>query len=125
MHGISAPFSLPFFGINESDFVDMTSKRIGENDKGINDYKNLISKYKEYKAIPSTLVGPTFVPIDLTYGCNLKCSYCYISSPEETDELDTEEWKEVLDDLARIKNFGICLSGGEAALRSDYFEIIE
>lgn len=88
-------------------------------------YLNRIKQLKSLKAIPDTLRGPTFVAFDFTYRCNICCKYCYISSPHNVDELETEEWKEVIDDLAKMGTFTICLTGGEPTIREDYLEIVE
>lgn len=82
-------------------------------------------RLKSLRAIPSTFKGPTFVSIDFTYRCNLRCVYCYNTSPFETEELTTAEWKEVIDDLVELGTFTICLTGGEPTLRADYLEIVE
>jgi MoaA/NifB/PqqE/SkfB family radical SAM enzyme len=51
--------------------------------------------------------------------------YCYNRSPFEVKELTTEEYKVILDDLAEMGTFTICLTGGEPTLREDYLEIVK
>jgi len=118
------PLNLPLFGM-DNYVSDFWFKRIGEDERIIEYYQELVEKYKEYKAIPSSFRGPIFVPIDLTYRCNLRCSYCYVASPEKTDELDTKELKNVIDDLVKMKMFGLCFCGGEPTIREDFFYLLE
>lgn len=108
----------------ENYISDFIFKRFSEDEESINYYKELIDKYREYKAIPSSLRGPIFVPIDLTYRCNLKCSYCYVAAPEEIPELTTQEIKILINDLARLKTFGLCFCGGEPTIRDDFLDLL-
>lgn len=72
---------------------------------------------------------PKTVALELTYKCNNKCIFC--SCPWESDktfkgnELTTDEWKEIIDKLVLLGLGGITLTGGEALLRPDIFELIE
>lgn len=70
---------------------------------------------------------PRLVVLELTRRCNLNCIYCRASSNSEghDDELRPEEFFRVLDELASFSKPIIILSGGEALLRQDVFEIIE
>src|SRR5919106_5573 len=56
---------------------------------------------------------------ELTHRCPLRCPYC--SNPLELDrrsaELDTETWKRVLSEAARLGVLHVHLSGGEPAPR--------
>lgn len=60
-----------------------------------------------------------------TNKCNLKCSHCYRDSGEEIQgELNTEEAKRLIDQIAKA-NFKIMIfSGGEPLMREDIFELI-
>ena len=59
--------------------------------------------------------------------CNLHCVHCYSDSANRAyaGELDTEEGKALLDDLAGFGIPALLLSGGEPLLRPDIFELIE
>jgi putative heme d1 biosynthesis radical SAM protein NirJ2 len=60
-----------------------------------------------------------------TNRCNLKCSHCYRDSGNEVQgELNTEEAKILIDQIAKA-NFKIMIfSGGEPLMRKDIFELI-
>lgn len=64
--------------------------------------------------IGHTYVAPYSCYINLTSKCNLRCKHCFgnYSVPHE-NELNLEEWKEVIDDLIKSKVFYINISGGE------------
>ncbi|MCM8778741.1 MAG: radical SAM protein [Candidatus Omnitrophica bacterium] len=69
---------------------------------------------------------PRLVVLELTRRCNLSCIHCRASSQRDAGEgeLSTEEWLGVLDDISLFYKPIIILSGGEALLRDDVFEII-
>ncbi len=64
--------------------------------------------------------------LELTNRCNLDCTHCVRESPSlhHTDELTTEEWLRVLDELADINTFTVCFTGGEATLHPDLLLLI-
>jgi radical SAM protein with 4Fe4S-binding SPASM domain len=64
-----------------------------------------------------------WVAIELTARCNLRCVHCRISSADAGAELSADEIRRLLDDVAKIGNPTIVLSGGEPLLRSDVFSI--
>ena len=73
---------------------------------------------------------PDFLPILLlwvTDKCNLHCKMCDQwrgSQSESLPELNTEEWLSVLDSASRLKTWIVAITGGEALLRPDIFEIL-
>ena len=69
---------------------------------------------------------PRLVVLELTRKCTLNCIHCRASSNIDAvnNELTTDEWFSILDDIASIAKPIIILSGGEALLRKDIFEII-
>jgi radical SAM protein with 4Fe4S-binding SPASM domain len=69
---------------------------------------------------------PLVISWNLTRKCNLKCSHCYINaSPTELkDELNTEESKQLIDQIAQVSRPLLILSGGEPFLRNDVYELI-
>ncbi|WP_070000610.1 putative heme d1 biosynthesis radical SAM protein NirJ1 [Cellulosilyticum sp. I15G10I2] len=71
-------------------------------------------------------LGPVVV-WNCTNTCNLKCKHCYADSKPEQfkEELDTEEAKALIDDLASLKVPVLLISGGEPLLRKDLFELLE
>lgn len=64
--------------------------------------------------------------LELTYRCNEKCIHCYVDTPYDCgNELSTEEIKNVIKQLKELGCMGVLLTGGEATLRKDFFEIAE
>ncbi|RKX79596.1 MAG: 12,18-didecarboxysiroheme deacetylase [Spirochaetes bacterium] len=59
--------------------------------------------------------------------CNLRCIHCYSQSKdrEYEGELNTEEGKRLLKDLAEFGSPVILFSGGEPLMRPDIFELVE
>ena len=71
--------------------------------------------------------GKALIPfryfLELTYRCNLSCPYCYVGSDRNKNELTTEEWKNVIN---QIPFYGIVtLVGGEPLIRTDFLDIFE
>ena len=67
---------------------------------------------------------PLSVHFDLTYRCNERCEHCYLDH-DDHGEMTTAEIRSVLRQLADAGVFFLTLSGGEALVRRDCFEIIE
>ncbi len=65
---------------------------------------------------------PLTALLELTYRCNLLCSFCYNARPDRR-ELDTGSWLEVLDRLRAAGTFKVVLSGGEPLLHPGFWEI--
>ncbi len=65
--------------------------------------------------------SPYFCYINLTSKCNLRCKHCLgrYSFPQD-NELNFEEWKNVVDNLIKCKVFFVNISGGEPT-QSPYF----
>jgi radical SAM protein with 4Fe4S-binding SPASM domain len=63
---------------------------------------------------------------EMTAACNLKCIHCHTSGGERTrDELDTDEAKHLLSELAQIRQFRMmAFTGGEPLVRQDLFELL-
>ena len=69
--------------------------------------------------------GKSLFPIryflDITYRCNLQCSYCYLGNDRNKYELTTDEWINIIN---QIPSYGfISILGGEPILRQDFREI--
>jgi MoaA/NifB/PqqE/SkfB family radical SAM enzyme len=68
---------------------------------------------------------PSILAWELTKACNLNCVHCRASATNMPghDELSTEEGRALLRDLAKGGTRLVILSGGEALVRRDVFEI--
>ncbi len=79
------------------------------------------------KGLPST------VSFELTYGCNERCIHCYNPCSPRKDgvakkvgkgELDLEDYKRVLDDLAEMGVPNILFTGGDPFVKKDFMDIL-
>ncbi len=72
-----------------------------------------------------------FVPLvmswNVTRECNMKCSHCYINATDRKleNELNTEEAKNLMDQIYQVSRPLLILSGGEPLLRPDIYELIK
>ncbi len=64
---------------------------------------------------------------NITRRCNLKCVHCYSDSTSQQypGELDWDQCKAVIDDLADFKVPALLLSGGEPTIHPNFFELAE
>lgn len=67
---------------------------------------------------------PVSAVLELTYKCNLLCSFCY-NAPQDREELTGDQWLAALDQLKRAGTFKVTLSGGEPFLHRDFWKIAE
>jgi MoaA/NifB/PqqE/SkfB family radical SAM enzyme len=73
---------------------------------------------------------PLRVHFDLTYRCHQRCLHCYLPEAYRRGEgpgpeLDTDQIKGILDQLAAAGTFFLSFSGGEIFLRPDLMDILE
>ncbi len=61
--------------------------------------------------------------LELTYRCNLNCSFCFINESRQKNEMTTKEWLNIIDQIP-IYSF-ISFVAGEVLIRDDFFEIFE
>lgn len=74
----------------------------------------------------SALRIPLNALIEITYKCNVDCIHCYcqhLNEPVKRQELTTDEWKRVLDELAQLGVLNLTMSGGEIFIRKDFWDI--
>jgi len=65
-----------------------------------------------------------FAVLELTNRCNLRCPHCASNSgPPRKNELTTDEWLAVIDDMAALGGEEITLIGGEVFLHPDWLRI--
>lgn len=60
---------------------------------------------------------------ELTYRCNLKCPYCYVGDNRNQQELSTEDWFNIIEQIP-FYSF-VTLVGGEPLIRQDFIAILE
>ena len=62
--------------------------------------------------------------IELTGKCNFRCAHCYNDiQGRGNEELDTTQWKSILDQMTEAGTLFLLITGGEPLLRSDFVEI--
>jgi radical SAM protein with 4Fe4S-binding SPASM domain len=64
---------------------------------------------------------PLTANLELTKRCNLECVHCYVAGRDS--ELSSERWLELIDELERAGTLHVTLTGGEVAMRDDFFAI--
>jgi radical SAM protein with 4Fe4S-binding SPASM domain len=74
-----------------------------------------------FSARPS---APYRLDLALTYRCNNDCAHCYNARPRDFAEMDTAQWKAVIDRAWQAGIPHIVFTGGEPTLRSDLPELI-
>lgn len=70
------------------------------------------------------LSAPIRMDLALTFRCQNDCPHCYAGGPHETEEMNTENWKRVLDKMKELGIFIATFTGGEPTLREDLPELI-
>jgi radical SAM protein with 4Fe4S-binding SPASM domain len=68
--------------------------------------------------------APLRMDLALTFRCQNDCIHCYAGGPHETPELNTQQWKLVIDKLHEIGVFILTFTGGEPTLREDLPELL-
>jgi radical SAM protein with 4Fe4S-binding SPASM domain len=68
--------------------------------------------------------APLRMDLALTFRCQNDCVHCYAGGPHETPELNTPQWKQVINRLSEIGVFILTFTGGEPTLREDLPELL-
>ena len=68
--------------------------------------------------------APLRMDLALTFTCQNDCIHCYAGGPHQTPELNTMQWKQVIDNLSKIGVFIVTFTGGEPTLREDLTELL-
>jgi radical SAM protein with 4Fe4S-binding SPASM domain len=68
--------------------------------------------------------APYRMDLALTYRCNNDCAHCYNARSRQFPEMDTADWKRIIDRLWEIGIPHIVFTGGEPTLRDDLPELI-
>jgi MoaA/NifB/PqqE/SkfB family radical SAM enzyme len=63
------------------------------------------------------------VLLELTYACNLDCTFCYNDLSLGGKRLSLAQYRELLDDLASLGVLNLSLTGGEPLAHPHFFEI--
>ncbi|WP_066497888.1 radical SAM/SPASM domain-containing protein [Abyssisolibacter fermentans] len=84
------------------------------------DYHDIYSKYDLKKG------NLTFMYLNITNKCNLRCRYCYDETSrvsKDTRSLSLENYQEIARDSKKLGLKRICITGGEPFVNKDWFEI--
>lgn len=82
---------------------------------------NLIDKPKN-----NQISAPLKISMNITKKCNLRCIQCFSDSGFiKENELTTQDFYKLFDDMNKNGTFYICLGGGEPFTRPDLFDILE
>lgn len=88
-------------------------------------YSNLFDYARTLYALPAYSGMFDILPLryflELTYRCNLMCPYCYVGDERNKNELSTEEWIKIINQLPKYSI--ATLVGGEPLIRLDFGEI--
>jgi radical SAM protein with 4Fe4S-binding SPASM domain len=68
--------------------------------------------------------APLRMDLAITFQCQNDCVHCYAGGPHKTDELNTGQWKNVIDRLSDVGVFIVTFTGGEPTLRDDLPELL-
>ncbi len=74
---------------------------------------------------PRLWTAPPRMDLAMTYRCNNNCYFCYTGGPQKVTELNTADWKKVLDKLWNSGIPQVVFTGGEPTLRDDLVELID
>lgn len=98
-------------------------KNYNPNDENLFYDDSLINSNGDQPIYP----GPVIAHLAITNKCNMKCKYCSVRDAHEkiSDELSTNEYKQIIDKLVQWGAFQIGLTGGEPTLRADVVELVK
>ena len=68
--------------------------------------------------------APYRMDLAITYRCNNDCPHCYNARLRSYPELETEDWKRIIDHLWELSIPHLIFTGGEPTLRDDLPELI-
>ena len=109
--------------LSDTDLFEpsVRQEHISDNshDLGIDVEKNMLMLVGENKILSKAL-------LELTYKCNLKCIHCYaIGSHSKCQDMKTEDWFSILDQLSSANVLNITFTGGEVFCRDDFLAILD
>lgn len=98
------------------------------NDPEIEIEKLSIRAYGKNMTAPHRmdLMVSAMTDADGKWQCNQKCAFCYAAGQEmaKTEELTTEQWKQVIDRLEAARVPMVTFTGGEPTMRHDIDELV-
>jgi radical SAM protein with 4Fe4S-binding SPASM domain len=68
--------------------------------------------------------APYRMDLAVTYRCNNDCAHCYNARARSFPEMDTDQWKRVLDKVWELGIPHVVFTGGEPTLRNDLPELV-
>jgi len=80
-------------------------------------------RYAAANAWHREAVYPFYASYKITHKCNFRCKFCNVWK-EKTPDLDTEDVKKVIDNIANSSIHVLSLEGGDPLLREDIGEIL-
>lgn len=91
------------------------------------DCKSSLEPFRDFWDRVSEKRIPVSATLELTPRCNFACVHCYcvVDPARKPQELSTDEWKDVLEQLADAGGITATLTGGDPFVRPDFFEIAE
>jgi radical SAM protein with 4Fe4S-binding SPASM domain len=106
--------------IKDFDYIYGTLLDVGKGNCPISDFK-----METRETNPKLWKAPPRMDLALTYNCNNNCFFCYTGGPRKGRELNTAEWKTVLDKLWDSGIPQVVFTGGEPTLRNDLIELVD
>lgn len=79
-------------------------------------FEQLLNRARDENVLNSVL-------LELTYSCNLDCTFCYNDLNLRGRRVSLEQYKTLLDDLASMGVMSLTLSGGEPLMYKHFFEV--
>ena len=79
-------------------------------------FERLLNRARDENALNSVL-------LELTYSCNLDCTFCYNDLNLRGRRVSLDMYKTLLDDLAEMGVMSLTLSGGEPLMYQHFFEL--
>lgn len=81
--------------------------------------------HKKIKYIYISQCKAWHATIELTYRCNFNCVHCYCCVDKQRTELDIYDYEILAKDLKELGVITLTITGGEALIRKDIFDILE
>lgn len=89
---------------------------------------NLFDLARNLYALPAYRSNSGLAPVplryffELTYRCNLQCPYCYVGNSRDKEELTTNDWFNVIEQIPWYSF--VTIVGGEPLIRKDFIDIL-